>query len=130
MSLFQIHLTWLRAVSRADDTTRLKDIQHPSRAGVTEAQAALEERGAAFLFLTRHLDALDDEFLIRIGNIILIVFTSTVDGGLDLGDEVRRSLLRAMFDETLDLVVGNEGSLGAFELCRAGRQIEHISLAH
>ena len=64
----QENLARLRAIAGADDAALLEDIDHAGGAGVAEAEAALEQGGAAFLLLAGDLDALDDEFLVGGGS--------------------------------------------------------------
>ena len=76
------------------------------------------------------LDALDDEFLVGIGDLVFLVGAGGVDGFADVPFVVRLRLLGAVSDDALYLLVGNESTLRALEFGGARRQVEHVALAN
>lgn len=115
------YLTWLGAFAGADEAAGFEDVHHARGTGVAEAEAALQQGGASFLFLTHDLDAFDDEFFIDIGLIAVFIITevSGFDGFVNVGLKIGFAEGGAVIDEAFDLGIGYEGSLRSFEFCRA-----------
>ena len=61
------------AFAWADDAAILQFIHDAGGAGVTEAQAALHERNAGFLFAANDFDALLDQFLVFVAAAALLI---------------------------------------------------------
>src|SRR6266498_5241765 len=62
----------LRALTGTDVAALLEDIEDAGGAGVAEAQAALEERGAGLFLLPHHFEALLHEFLVFAADFFLL----------------------------------------------------------
>src|ERR1017187_4176949 len=120
----------LGTLTGADDAAALKLVHDARGAGVAEAQPALHQRDAGFLFVTDDFDALLDEFLVLI-NPALDVRIRGRFGKLFVNFHfvTRFALLGDEFNDVLQGRVGDERALRPLEIAGTGRQVEHVAFA-
>src|SRR5208282_3332644 len=122
--------TRLGAFARADDAAAFQFVHDARGARVAEAQAPLHQRDARLLFAADDFDALLYEFLVLVD----AGFVPETGGGLgklpvNFQVVVRFALLGNEPNDAVDFLVGDKRPLGANQLRRAGRQIQHVALA-
>src|ERR1017187_2375446 len=120
----------LGSLAGADDAAAFEFVHDARGAGVAEAQPALHQRDAGFLFAADDFDALLDEFLVLVNAALdvricgrfgkLFVNFHFVTGFALLGDELH---------DVLQFLVGDERALGTFQIAGTGRQVEHVAFA-
>src|ERR1035437_4625605 len=120
----------LGALAGADDATAFEFVHDARGPGVAEAQAALHERDAGFLFAADDLDALLDEFLVLVN----AAFDVGVRAGLgqllvDFHLVTRFALLGNEVNDVLQFLVSDERTLRAFQIAGTGWQIKHVAFA-
>src|ERR1017187_6314400 len=120
----------LGSLAGADDAAAFEFVHDARGAGVAEAEPALHQGDAGFLFAADDFDALLDEFLVFI-NPALDVRVRGRLGKLfvDFHFVTRLALLGNEFNDVLQFLVGDERALGAFQIAGTGRQVEHVAFA-
>jgi hypothetical protein len=117
------------AFARSDVTAGLEDVEDPGSAGVAEAEPALEEGGGGFFLLTHDFDAFFDEFLVFVGEFLLLGAGVGLEALMDGVFEGGFALSGGVVDDALDFFVGDQHALGAEEFGGAWGTVEEVALA-